>query len=91
MLYLVGYDISCPRRLRRVANVCQDYGLRVQCSFFECHLDERVFERFWARLLAEIEPGEDRVVAYELDARSARRTRRAGTMAATRKAEVYVV
>ncbi len=91
MLSLVGYEISDPKRLSRVARVCADFGLRVQYSFFECHLDERKFERLWERLLAEINPTEDRLVAYQIDAKSARRTRTAGTMVCSEKVVLYLV
>ncbi len=41
MLILVCYDVSTieaagRRRLRRVAQACEDYGVRVQKSVFEC-------------------------------------------------------
>lgn len=91
MLCLIGYDICCPRRLHKVAKVCEDFGLRVQYSIFECHLDDRRFERFWERLQEEIDPEEDRLVAYQIDAKSAKRTRTAGTMVCTEKVVVYLV
>lgn len=91
MLTLIGYDICEPRRLQRVARVCEDFGIRVQYSIFECHLDEQKFERFWGRLLKEIDPAEDRLVAYQIDARSAKKTRTAGTMVCTEQVVVYLV
>jgi CRISPR-associated protein Cas2 len=91
MLSLIGYDICHPRRLHRVAKVCEDFGVRVQYSIFECHLDESRFERFWERLNQEIDPKEDRLVAYQIDAKSAKRTRTAGTMVCTEKVVVYLV
>ena len=30
MLTIVAYDITDPKRLARVAKVCEDYGVRVQ-------------------------------------------------------------
>jgi len=44
MLVLVSYDVSTtdpggPKRLHRVAKVCQNYGQRVQFSVFECIVD----------------------------------------------------
>ncbi len=44
MLVLVTYDVSTEdpsgqKRLRKVAKLCQNYGLRVQNSVFECHID----------------------------------------------------
>lgn len=44
MLILVTYDVSTQTaagrtRLRKVAKVCQNYGVRVQNSVFECIVD----------------------------------------------------
>ena len=41
MLILILYDVATsddggPKRLRRVARACLDYGQRVQKSVFEC-------------------------------------------------------
>ncbi len=36
--YLVAYDISNPKRLRKVARTCEDFGLRRQFSVFFCRL-----------------------------------------------------
>jgi CRISPR-associated protein Cas2 len=91
MLYLVAYDISDHKRLSRVADVCEDYGVRVQYSLFECRLEPDVFQRFWRKLLDEIDPKEDRVVAYPLDARCAREAKTAGTMVCSEKVVCYLV
>jgi CRISPR-associated protein Cas2 len=32
--YLVAYDIADPRRLRKVARACEDFGMRRQFSVF---------------------------------------------------------
>ncbi|MCZ7641240.1 MAG: CRISPR-associated endonuclease Cas2 [Verrucomicrobia bacterium] len=91
MLTLVAYDICDPRRLVRVARVCEDYGVRVQYSVFECHLDEDEFTDFWLKLLEQINEAEDRLVAYKIDARSARETLTAGTMVCSEKVVCYLV
>ena len=36
--YLVCYDISDPKRLRKVAQTCEDFGVRRQFSVFLCRL-----------------------------------------------------
>ena len=36
MLNVIAYDITDPKRLARVAKVCEAYGMRVQYSLFEC-------------------------------------------------------
>lgn len=91
MLYLVAYDISDHKRLQKVASVCEDYGVRVQYSLFECRLETDEFDRFWKDLLDEIDAGEDRVVAYPMDARCAREARTAGTMVCSEKLVCYLV
>ena len=91
MLTLVGYDISDPRRLAQVARICEDYGMRVQYSLFECHLEENEFIEFWLQLLAQINEDEDRLVAYKIDARSAKETQTAGTMVCAEKVVCYLV
>ena len=91
MLTIVAYDISDHKRLAKVARVCEDYGVRVQYSLFECHLDEDEFNDFWLRLLEEIDEDEDRMVAYKIDARCAKETLTAGTMVCSEKAVCYLV
>ena len=91
MLTVVAYDITEPKRLARVAKVCEDYGVRVQYSVFECRLDEDEFADFWLKLLEEIDDDEDRMVAYKIDARCAKETLTAGTMVCSEKAVCYLV
>lgn len=71
MLVVVSYDVSTQeaagrRRLRRVAKVCTNFGLRVQNSVFECLVDPEQWTRLRASLLAEYEPGEDSLRFYFL-------------------------
>ena len=90
MLTLVAYDICDAKRLSRVAKVCEDYGVRVQYSVFECRLDEDEFTDFWLKLLDVIEESEDRLVAYKIDARSAKETLTAGVMVCSEKVVCYL-
>jgi CRISPR-associated protein Cas2 len=91
MLSIVAYDICDNKRLARVAAVCEDYGVRVQYSIFECRLEEHEFEDFWLQLLMEIDEKEDRLVAYKIDARCAKETLTAGTMVCSEKNVCYLV
>lgn len=90
MLTLIAYDISDPKRLHRVAQVCEDWGMRVQYSVFECRLEADAFERFWQALLEQIEPKQDRIVAYKVCARCAREIRDHGVMMHNEKVVAYV-
>lgn len=66
MLRLFAYDIKQPKRLRRMALLCKDFGIRVEYSVFECDLSENDFKIFWQRANAIIDPLEDRIIAYSL-------------------------
>jgi CRISPR-associated protein Cas2 len=91
MLILLGYDIANQKRLAKVAKTCEDYGLRVQYSFFECHLDDDSFDTLWLKLLDLIDEENDRLVAYRIDAKSAKSTLTAGTMVCAEKSVCYLV
>ena len=91
MLIVVAYDVSDPKRLAKVATVCENYGTRVQYSIFECHLEPSAFDDLWLQLLDLIDDSEDRVVAYKMDARNAQETETAGVMVCSEKALCYLV
>lgn len=72
MWIIVAYDVCTEtkpgrRRLRRVAQVCKDYGQRVQKSVFECQVNEMMFEKLRRRLLREIDHDEDNLRFYRLN------------------------
>ena len=91
MLSIVAYDIADPKRLARAARVCEDWGVRVQYSIFECRLEEHEFQQFWLQLLMEIDEEEDRIVAYKIDAKCAKETLTAGQMVCSEKVVCYLV
>ncbi|MGH8477116.1 MAG: CRISPR-associated endonuclease Cas2 [Methylococcales bacterium] len=64
--YVVCYDIRDPRRLRRVANEMENFGLRVQKSVFECHLEDKDLQKLKQQIARWIEVGEDQVRFYPL-------------------------
>lgn len=71
MLILVTYDIQMvdsrgARRLRRVAKICQNYGVRVQNSVFECVVDTTQLARLKHDLFKEMDEQKDSVRFYRL-------------------------
>ncbi|MCP4324932.1 MAG: CRISPR-associated endonuclease Cas2 [Alteromonadales bacterium] len=71
MLILVTYDVSFdyengPQRLRKIAKICQDYGIRVQYSVFECDVDSAQWEQFKDELFAVYEEKFDSLRFYKL-------------------------
>ena len=69
--YLVAYDISNPKRLRKVAQTCEDFGLRRQLSVFFCRLAAADLVRLKARLYDIINLDQDQVLFIPLCARCA--------------------
>ena len=71
MLILVTYDVSTKTpegelRLRRVAQVCKDFGQRVQKSVFECSVNQAQYEELTRQLLKSIDEKEDSLRFYRL-------------------------
>lgn len=73
MLVVVSYDVSTKtaggrKRLRKVAETCLDYGLRVQNSVFECNVDPALWEELKDKLLSLFNKEEDSLRFYYLGA-----------------------
>ena len=69
MMVLVTYDVSTvnnagKRRLRRVAKQCQNFGIRVQNSVFECDLDPALWAQLKHQLLGVIDDEQDSLRFY---------------------------
>jgi CRISPR-associated protein Cas2 len=87
MLMLITYDVSTTtpegkRRLGRVAKLCEDYGVRVQNSVFECHVDAAEWAELRGRLLALMDSGTDSLRFYRLGNRWRGRVEHVGAKAA---------
>ena len=72
MLILVCYDISTvtkrgKKRLRAVARACENYGVRVQYSIFECILNDAQWALLREELLETMDPTTDSLRFYKLD------------------------
>lgn len=71
MMVLITYDVSHeddggPRRLRKLAATCLDYGIRVQYSVFECDITYAQWVELKARLLDIYNPDVDSFRFYKL-------------------------
>jgi CRISPR-associated protein Cas2 len=83
MLILVTHEVSTvekagQRRLRRVAQACEDYGTRVQKSVFERQVGQKEWVNLRHRLLREIKEDQDSLRFYFLDVEAAQRTEHHG-------------
>ncbi len=71
MLVLITYDVKVSaeqgqKRLRYIAKICLDHGIRVQHSVFECEVDPAQFTVFKSKLLEVYDPKEDSLRFYFL-------------------------
>ena len=85
MFILIAYDVSTvdkpgQKRLRRVARACEDYGVRVQKSLFECQVGKPEWAVLRNRLLKEIDHKKDSLRFYYLDEGAKDKTEHHGVM-----------
>lgn len=71
MMVVVSYDVSTKnksgqKRLRKVAEACQNFGIRAQYSVFECIVDPCQWELLKNELLSIYNPEEDNLRFYYL-------------------------
>ncbi len=71
MLVLITYDVNTQtkegrKRLRRIAKLCVDYGVRVQNSVFECVLDAAQCKALKYKLTTEMDASKDSLRFYYL-------------------------
>lgn len=66
LLYLVTYDIPSNQRRKKVSDLLEGYGRRVQYSVFECVLTAQKYDELRRRLKRQIKSGEDSVRFYPI-------------------------
>jgi CRISPR-associated protein Cas2 len=70
--YVVTYDISDPKRLRRVYQLMLGYGDHIQLSVFRCDLTAREVIELRAKLGAVIDCDADQVLFVDIGPAHAR-------------------
>ena len=64
--YIVSYDISDPKRLRRVFKTLRNWGDHLQYSVFECQLNRTDLVRLRTQLTEIIHHDDDQVLFVDL-------------------------
>jgi CRISPR-associated protein Cas2 len=64
--YIVSYDISDPKRLRRVYKTMLGYGEHLQLSVFRCELDKREVVELRTKLSRVIHHDADQVLFVDI-------------------------
>ena len=65
-VYIVTYDISDPKRLRRVYRTMRGFGQHLQLSVFQCDLTPTARIDMIAALGSVVDHGEDQVLIVDL-------------------------
>ena len=66
LLYVVAYDIPNDKRRKKVSDLLEGYGKRVQYSVFECQLTPTKYDELRSRLKKSVKLSEDSVRFYPL-------------------------
>lgn len=64
--YIVSYDVSDAKRLRRVFKLMRGYGDHLQLSVFRCELTARELIELRAKLAEIIDHSQDQVIFADL-------------------------
>ena len=90
-LIVVSYDIPDDRRRLRLANALKDFGVRVQYSVFECHLQPDELEKLRQRLEPLVAPQADNVRLYRFCQDCGTKLETFGTGRPTEEPDVYIL
>ena len=71
-MFLICFDICEEKRLRLVAGQMCNFGVRVQKSVFECHLDREELVELQRRLAGILDENEDKIHYYSLCGKDSR-------------------
>lgn len=91
LLYLVAYDISCNKRRKKVSDLLEGYGRRVQLSVFELVLTRSKYEELRRRLKPRIDEKEDSVRFYPISRHTLARVEIWGGVPLTQAPESVVI
>ena len=91
MMHLIAYDIAHPSRLRKIAKVCELYGVRIEKSVFEADLTEENYQTFWHELMGLVNENEDAIIDYRICKNCARQTEVMGLVKRPQKRICYFI
>ena len=66
MVYFISYDIANSKRLSKVSRLLQNFGIRIQYSFFECEMEKSQLEVLKEALLKIINKKQDSIRIYPI-------------------------
>jgi CRISPR-associated protein Cas2 len=90
-LLVVSYDIGDDRRRLAVAAELKNFGVRVQRSVFECHLDPEQVAQLRSRLATLIDLATDQIRYYHLCPKDIQRAMITGTASLVKDWDYLVI
>lgn len=66
LFYVIAYDIPDNKRRKKVSDLLEGYGTRVQLSVFECVLTETKYDELCQRLRKRVKLSEDSIRFYPI-------------------------
>jgi CRISPR-associated protein Cas2 len=84
--YVIAYDVSDPKRLRKVFRTMKGYGDHIQLSVFRCELTHRQLVELRAKLASIIHHGEDQVLLVDIGPEDGRASTAIGSLGRAYKA-----
>lgn len=64
MFRLVCYDITNPKRLHKIAKICEGYGIRLQKSCFQCDTDTGMLKQLISDIYEVMNKETDSLLVY---------------------------
>ncbi len=66
LFYVIVYDITCDKRRKKISDLLEGYGQRVQYSVFECILNRVKYDELRKKIRQQVNLSEDSVRFYPL-------------------------
>jgi CRISPR-associated protein Cas2 len=66
MITLITYDITEPRRLKKLHSFLKEFGLNTQKSVFECELEDEAMKKIRSYCKEKLDLDEDSVRIYKI-------------------------
>ena len=66
MKYLITYDIISNKRRKKIADILEGVGKRVNLSVFECELNDTKLKHLKTKLLKQADPKTDSIRIYSI-------------------------
>ncbi|MFP4041029.1 MAG: CRISPR-associated endonuclease Cas2 [Desulfosudaceae bacterium] len=66
MISLITYDITDPKRLKRMHKFLKEFGINTQKSVFECDIDDKALKQIRRFCARELDLADDSVRIYQV-------------------------